>query len=141
MTLDHNIPNLSLTSKEMNLYRCGQPKDAAAWAYLKSLGIQRVIKLNTEPGDELSGMVVHPFPITTPQQIWGPVKAQLDAALLAITDNTVIHCELGENRTGTLVIAYRMKVCGWPKELAIAEAKKFEWEWSLPALHLFVEEL
>lgn len=141
MTLEHDTPNLRLVDPDRGIYASGQPRDAAAWTYLRSLGIESVIKLNTEPGDELSGMVVEPYPITTVQQIWGPVKTQLMLALSAITDNTLIHCELGENRTGTLIIAYRINVCGWSKGLAIAEAKKFEWEWSLPALHLFVEEL
>jgi protein tyrosine/serine phosphatase len=139
MTLDHDTPNLAQVVP--GLYRGGQPKDAAAWEYLRSLGCNAVIKLNTEPGDEESGMIVQRFPITTPQQIWGPVKAQLYAALAAIAPGTYIHCEAGENRTGTLVILYRVKVCGWTKDMAIAEAKKFEWEWSLPALQIFVEEL
>ena len=145
MTLDHDIPNLALVSKETALYRCGQRRDKAAWNYARSLFPPKsnplVIKLNTEPGDELSGMTVLSFPITTVQQIWGPVKAQFEAALAAITDNTIIHCQLGENRTGTLIILYRMRVCGWTKAMAVAEAKKFEWEWSLPALQVFVEEL
>ena len=89
----------------------------------------------------MSGLIVQPFPITTSQQIWGPVAPQLYAALEAITPGTFIHCELGENRTGTLVILYRMKALGWAKELAVAEADRFDWRWSLPALHLFVEEL
>lgn len=141
MTTDHDTPNLALVDKDRNIYRSGQPKDAVAWAYLMSLGIESVIKLNTEPEGETGGLVIEPYPITTPQQIWGPVKAQLDAALAAITKNTLIHCELGENRTGTLFIAYRVKVCGWSKDMAIAEANKFEWEWSLPALKVYVHEL
>lgn len=141
MTLSNNIPNLSLVDRDRNIYRSGQPKDSSAWDYIRSLGIRNVIKLNTEPGDESSGLIVEPYPITTPQQIWGPVKGQLESALAAITNDTLIHCELGENRTGTLVILYRVKICAWTKELAIAEAKNFEWEWSLPALQLFVSEL
>lgn len=126
----------------------GQPKDAAAWDFLRTLFppdvVPKVIKFNSEPGDELSRMEVHPFPITTGQQIWGPVsflKQQFEAALAVLTDNTIFHCELGENRTGTFGILYRMKVCGWTKAMAISEANKFEWEWSLPALHLFVDGL
>jgi hypothetical protein len=142
MTLDHNTPNLSqVQSAPSLLYRGGQPKDPTAWAYLRSLGLTKCIKLNTEPGDELSGMVVVRFPITTPDQIWGPVKEQLEGALTAIAPGTYVHCEIGENRTGTLMILYRMRVCGWTKEMAITEAKNFEWEWSLPALQLFVAGL
>ena len=139
MTLSNDVPNLSQVVP--GLYRGGQPKDARAWEYLRSLGLTSVIKLNTESGDELSGMIVQPFPITTVQQIWGPVKPQLESALAAISPGTYVHCEIGENRTGTLIIFYRMRVCGWTKAMAVAEAKKFEWEWSLPALQVFVEEL
>ena len=139
MTFDHYVPNLAQVVP--GLYRGGQPKDADSWDFLRSLALTNVIKLNTEPGDELSGMTVQRFPITTPQQIWGPVKAQLEAALAAIVPGTFVHCELGENRTGALIILYRIRVCGWTKELAVAEAKNFEWEWSLPALKLFVAEL
>ena len=142
MNLIHDIPNLAVVSPSPTIImRGGQPKDAAAWAYLKSLGITTSLKLNTEPGDETSGLKVAPFPITTVQQIWGPVKAQLEGALAAIVPGTYIHCEIGENRTGTLIILYRIRVCGWTKEAAITEAKKFEWEWSLPALQVFVAQL
>jgi protein tyrosine/serine phosphatase len=142
VTIVHDIPNLAVVTPAPSLVmRGGQPKDASAWAYLKLLGITTSLKLNTEPGDETSGLTVVRFPITTVQQIWGPVKAHLESALAAIVPGTYVHCEIGENRTGTLIILYRIKVCGWTKAMAIAEAKRFEWEWSLPALQLFVAEL
>lgn len=142
MILDHDIPNLAIVSPAPNLVvRGGQPKDKGAWEYIRSLGAERSVKLNLEPGDEDSGLTVLRFPITTVQQIWGPVKPQLEAALAEIVPGTYVHCEIGENRTGTLIILYRIRVCGWSKEMAIAEAKRFEWEWSLPALQLFVHEL
>ena len=142
MTLDHDIPNLKqVTPAPMLVYRGGQPRDAMAWSHLRSLGITTVVKLNTEPGDETSGLIVCPFPITTVQQIFGPVEGQLNSALSAITNGTYVHCELGENRTGTLIILYRIRVCGWTKEMAIAEANETDWGWSLPALKIFVAEL
>lgn len=139
MKLDHDIPNLAEVFT--GIYRGGQPRGSAAWAYLRSIGITTSIKLNTEPGDELSGMTVLPFPITTPQQIWGPVKPQLESALASMVNGCYVHCEKGENRTGTLVILYRIKVTGWTKDKAVEEANTLGWEWSLPALQVFVAEL
>jgi hypothetical protein len=145
MTLTNGVPNLAPVDPIRRIIRCGQPTTPAAWAFLRTMFppdvMPKVIKFNHEPGDELSGMEVIPIPISTAAQIIGPVKAKMEQALAALTDNTIVHCELGENRTGTFFIYYRMKVCGWDKARAIQEANLFEWEWSLPALHIFVDEL
>jgi tyrosine-protein phosphatase SIW14 len=37
----------------------------------------------------------------------------------------LVHCEHGEDRTGLIIAAYRVKVTGWTKEAAWNEALKF----------------
>jgi hypothetical protein len=45
---------------------------------------------------------------------------------------------MGMNRTRTVVILYRMRVCHWNKERAVAEAVRYGWETSFPALLKYV---
>ena len=145
MQLVQGIPNLLpvVDGVYSNLWRGGQPTSQASWNYLKSIGIKTIIKLNTETGDPDidPDFVVWHFPINTVQQIIGPVTSTLARAQANISSNTYFHCELGENRTGTLGIFYRVLTCGWPKAEAIKEAKLTNWAYSLPALQLAVAEL
>lgn len=124
------------------IYRGGQP-DAEGWQYLKSLGITNVIKLNTERegSDALAeslGMKVGQFVITTTQQLLGrSVEEKVKAAASNITSNTYIHCQLGRNRTGTVVGYYRVTRCGWTKAQALKEMNQYGWGDSLPGLRRF----
>jgi tyrosine-protein phosphatase SIW14 len=37
----------------------------------------------------------------------------------------LIHCQRGQDRTGLIIAAYRVKMHGWSKEVAMAEALQF----------------
>jgi len=53
------------------------------------------------------------------------------------------HCRGGRHRTGTLVAVYRVTDCGWTKEQAFEEMKKYGWYSALghkPLKEWFFEE-
>jgi hypothetical protein len=116
----HGIQNLACVDLQANIWRGGQP-DAQGWAFLSASGVSNVVKLNT--GAELApaGWCVTRCPITTWQQVFGPVGRQASNAMRAITPGTFIHCEHGVNRTGAAVMLYRVEH-GWTKAAAQATA-------------------
>jgi tyrosine-protein phosphatase SIW14 len=123
--ISHGIPNLAQV--EAGVWRGGQP-DFEGWQYLKSLGIKRDLKLNTirEASDALAisnGMEIIYLPINLEQMTIGkPDPDKLNAAIAAIKpDGTYIHCERGQDRTGLIVGAYRVKIEQWTKENAYQE--------------------
>lgn len=120
----HGIPNLVQVGPR--LYRGGQPS-SLGWAWLRSIGVTNVVKLNPESessdADAITmGMVVQRFPISTAQQNLGghPPRALLEAAVAAIGPDTYVHCEHGQDRTGLVVALWRMRQ-GWSKDQAQRE--------------------
>ena len=121
----HGIPHFAQV--EPGVWRGGQP-NAAGWEYLKSLGVKREMKLNArkEAADELAatnGIQIIYLPITLKQQTIGkPKAADLNAAVAAIKpDGTFVHCQHGQDRTGLVIGAYRVKVRHWTKTAAYKE--------------------
>jgi len=58
----------------------------------------------------------------------GISQTYLNAILGAIQQPpkpVLIHCEHGEDRTGLIVMAYRVAFCRWSKDEAMAEALRF----------------
>ena len=43
----HDIPNFSKVPHAPGVYRGGQPKSSVGWAYLQSIGVSNVVKLNS----------------------------------------------------------------------------------------------
>ena len=88
----HGIPNFAQV--EPGVWRGGQPTPEG-WKYLKSLGVTRDIKLNTEQeasdkGATTNGIQVLYFPIPTAQQtLEKPTTNTIHSAVAAIkTDGT-----------------------------------------------------
>ena len=124
----HGVPNLAQV--EPGVWRGGQP-NSEGWQYLKSLGIKKDLKLNPshEASDELAvsnGIQIIYLPISLEQMTIGkPNPSKLNAAVAAITpDGVFVHCEHGQDRTGLIVGAYRVKVEHWTKENAYQEMLK-----------------
>ena len=124
---DHGIPNFAQVSP--GIWRGGQP-NAEGWQYLKSLGVKWDVKLNTdkEASDsaaKTNGIQVISIPITLKQQILGrPTAKMLGAAVDAIkSEGTYVHCEHGQDRTGLVIGAYRVRVQRWSKSEAYKEMK------------------
>lgn len=144
----NGIPQLSPINIGAHQWRGGQP-DATGAAFLKSQGVTRRLKLNTEAegSDDAiraEGIEVRYSPITLAQQL-GLVaipKAQIraDVAYLA-AGPCFVGCERGEDRTGLVVACYRVTAEGWSKKQARAEMREhhfhpwllgltfFWWDW------------
>jgi protein tyrosine/serine phosphatase len=127
MAAPQDIPNFSQV--KTGVWRGGQPT-ANGWELLKSLGVKWVVKLNTEDeaSDEAAkatGMQVLYLPMTTIQQTIGkPLSTTLNAAVSALErEGTFVHCQHGQDRTGLVVGAYRVKVEHWTKAAAYKEMK------------------
>ncbi|HEY5041148.1 MAG TPA: hypothetical protein VIK53_04025 [Verrucomicrobiae bacterium] len=122
--ISHGVPNLALV--EPGVWRGGQP-NSKGWEYLKSLGIKQDVKINTshESSDALAvsnGMQIIYLPINFEQMTIGkPDVNKLNAAIASIKPGTYVHCEHGQDRTGLIVGAYRVKVEHWTKEQAYQE--------------------
>lgn len=59
----------------------------------------------------------------------GPTKEQIDEALSYMTDPNnqpvLVHCHHGQDRTGMVIAAYRMKYQGWSYDEAVNEMKAY----------------
>jgi tyrosine-protein phosphatase SIW14 len=79
---------------------------------------------------ELSPVRVISMPISDwPDIYWsGITQEYLNEILEAIVSAlgpTLVHCQWGRDRTGLVVAAYRVRVCGWSKDRAWAEALQY----------------
>jgi hypothetical protein len=159
----HGVPNL--VQVEAGVWRSGQPCDghdatpcADQWAYLKSLGIRRVVKLNfpDEGSDDGAGragleMVLLPMQPAGDKDVFDnalntfvhPRLETVDAAVkeLATKDGVLVHCTHGQDRTGLIVGVYRVEIDGWTKDAAYAEMVKLGFHPGLHGLHEFWEGL
>lgn len=115
----HGVPNLHQVGP--SVWRGGQPTDEG-WAYLKSLGLTNVVKLNeqTEGRDDpaFSGYY---DPISIEEQILGVPPYKIDSAVSHIGDCFYVHCSHGQDRTGLICAVYRVKHDGWTKAKAEKE--------------------
>lgn len=124
--MNHGIPNLAQV--EPGIWRGGQP-NAEGWAYLKSLGVNRSIKLNpvSEGSDvmaESNSIAVVYLPIDWSEQlILKPDAGTVYYAVQAVTNGTYIHCLHGQDRTGLIVGVYRVNREGWSKAVAREEMR------------------
>lgn len=134
-TITNGVPNLH--EVDPGVWRGGQPT-VQGWLYLKGIGVSNVVKLNTkfESSDYTDMRVVY-IPINTFHQIFGPVSNSVMRAASEITPGTFIHCKHGVNRTGTVIMVYRVKHDGWSKDRAEKEGLDYGWGDSLPALKHF----
>jgi hypothetical protein len=125
--VDHDIPNFREVSADRSIYRGGQPKSAAAWAYLHSLGVTNVVKLNlqSEVSDadaQALGMKISYFPINELHQfLLRPNAAVVSNAVAAIKPGTYVHCMEGHDRTGLIIGCKRVWQDGWAKDTAWKE--------------------
>lgn len=113
------------------LYRGGQP-NADGFRQLARMGITTVVSLraygHTARQEQDERRIVESLGmrwVSLPMRMyWRPTDGQVDA-FLAITrapGATFIHCQHGEDRTGSLVAVYRVARHGWTPEQAYAEA-------------------
>jgi protein tyrosine/serine phosphatase len=127
------------------VYRSGQPKGEADWAYLEKLGITSVIKLNKFSVDadaaeecqmaQKHGINVVPIymqPEDWPHS-WNPwaspdVKDVLQAVQILENrgkEKVLVHCAHGKDRTGLVVAVYSVRNKNLCKDAAYAEMKNY----------------
>lgn len=147
MVYERGVPNLA--EVDPGVYRSGQPSTPEAWAYLRSLGVRRVVKLNfdsegSDQGAVDAGMEVVRLPIPprddqTLSVLEPPETARVLEAVRVMSegrpgDAVLVHCSHGQDRTGVAVGAYRVLRDGWTKERARDEMLRHHFHWEIPGL-------
>jgi len=130
----HGIPNFAQVAA--GVWRSGQPPATTeAWNYIDSLGIKTVVKLNLpdEGNDDIGramGIAVHELGIQPAgdgnifDQIGHtfvePDRARVEeaVALIAAGGGVLVHCTHGQDRTGVVVGAWRVRDQRWTKSQA-----------------------
>src|SRR5258708_27341457 len=131
---DHDIPNFAVVDGAKGVYRGAQPTTPEAWKYIKSKGVQTVVKLNgdgegSDAGAEAESLTVVRLPISTVEQIFGsPKVSTVDSAVAQLRlGKGYVHCGItarsnpnslaaklgsqgGQDRTGLIVSIYRVRV-------------------------------
>jgi tyrosine-protein phosphatase SIW14 len=108
------------------VYRGGQPFSNGSWYFLYELGVEKIIKLNTEPENEPPGFTVLQCPVSLGQQVgFAPIPPTYFDSFLFAEPHFFVHCEHGQDRTGLFVAMYRVRVQGWTKVRAQQEMLKF----------------
>jgi protein tyrosine phosphatase (PTP) superfamily phosphohydrolase (DUF442 family) len=159
-TIDSSVPSLSPTPEIVpaeklslpglpnsgrvteNLFRGGQPKPDG-YQKLKDLGITLVVDFhNTGSGMEHEKQIVQGLGmryISLPASvISGPTDEQIAEFLKIVVSNpndkVFVHCNLGADRTGVAVAAFRMTQQQWNVDQAFTEMHKFHFHTFLLAM-------
>jgi protein tyrosine/serine phosphatase len=109
-----------------NLYRGAQPT-ADGMAQLKAMGIKTVVNLRAWHSDKDKVAGTGLKSVRFEMEPWHGDDAEVIQFLKIVTDTNnlpaFVHCERGADRTGMMCAMYRITVCGWTKQEAIAEMK------------------
>lgn len=105
------------------LYRSEQP-EAAGMANLAKLGVTTVINLRANHDDAAEAAGTALKLVHVPIDTWNLSDADVVAVMKAVEaapGPVLIHCQHGADRTGTMIVMYRILYQGWSKEEALAE--------------------
>jgi protein tyrosine/serine phosphatase len=113
------------------IYRGGQPtQEGVAW--LKQRGMRTVINLRHFHGEtergwvEAAGMHYERIELASSD---APKPAQVERFLELVRDPSLhpiyVHCLHGVDRTGVMMVVYRMEIAGWSNAHAVAEMDHF----------------
>ena len=142
-TETHGIPNLSQV--DPGVWRSGQPAGAEGWAYLKSLGVTRVVKLDfeheaSEDGARAVGIEIVYAAFEPDENLLHTVEApdpgnvDLAVAELSKGGGVLFHCLHGQDRTGYVAGRYRVLHDHWSKTAAYHEMLGHGFHPELPGL-------
>jgi protein tyrosine/serine phosphatase len=134
---------------DAHLYRGAQPKPAA-YAQLKKMGIDTVVRFNSEGHEDMAaektqveslGMRFVGLPWSTSGEPSHQQVVTLLALLRANHDGkTFVHCRVGADRTGVMVALYRLAFSHWNTAQALEEMRAFHYHrLFLPHLQRYVE--
>ncbi|MDK1032923.1 MAG: tyrosine-protein phosphatase [Planctomycetia bacterium] len=110
------------------LYRGAQPT-RAGFEKLKEMGIRTIVNLRVTHSDrdDIEGLGLKYVRISF--KPWRPenedVMKFLEVTADAENHPVFVHCNRGEDRTGTMVAVYRMVGEGWPRDVAVKEMRLF----------------
>jgi len=127
------------------VYRSGQPKGDAEWAYLERIGTKTVVKLNelskdADESEELSLAKKHNINVipiyVSPEDFphnWNPWahpdEKALAQAVETLENNNdlpiLVHCSHGKDRTGLVVAVYSVRNKKYCKDAAFNEMKHY----------------
>lgn len=112
-----------------NLYRGAQPAPDG-YATLKMMGVKTVVNLRTTSSEKQKVEAMGMKSVEVPLSVLSDVNTKAVSAIIDIMKNpdnqpVYIHCRQGQDRTGIVVAAYRMKVDGWSFKDAEAEMQSF----------------
>lgn len=126
----YNLPGLSNVGRVATGVLRGAQPGKNGYATLKAMGVKTVIDMRTTANEqkqvEAAGMRAVAFPIVMTRDGLKE-KVERVVALMADPANqpVYIHCRHGQDRTGIVVAAYRMKQQGWSLADAEAEMQAF----------------
>lgn len=115
------------------LYRGAQPR-AGGLEKLAALGINTIINLRADDqratdeknAAEAAGLRYFNFPLSRSGR---PSRTDIQRILATIEDpqngTVFVHCAQGEDRTGVVIAAYRIRRDGWTSAQAKAEANRY----------------
>ena len=112
-----------------NIYRGAQPLPEG-YSTLKKMGIKTVINLRTTSSEKQAVEAAGMKSVEVPLSVFNDVNLKTVNAIIDRMKNpdnqpVFIHCKQGQDRTGIVVAAYRMKVDGWALTDAEAEMQSF----------------
>ncbi len=140
------IPNVQVTDPQ--LFRGGQPLEAA-WPLLANAGVKLVVNLRNDPVPDEEIDVLH-FGmryLASPMNGWGrPGPLQVDSIVDRIAQEisrnqpVFVHCQHGDDRTGTIIACYRIRIQGWTNQEALREAENLHMSWVEILMRDFIED-
>ncbi len=108
---------------DQKLYRSAQPKPGD-FEKLYAMGIHRILNLQQfhNDQDEIGNLPIKEYRV--PISVLNPKYDDLVKAVRYIIQSdapVLVHCMQGSDRTGAVVVAYRIAIQDWSKENAIKE--------------------
>jgi protein tyrosine/serine phosphatase len=127
------------------IYRSGQPKGEADWAYLKKIGITSVVKLNKfsfdadaaeecqmakKYGIDVESIYMQPEDWPHNWNPWAsPDVTEIMKAVQLLENRgnkkVLVHCAHGKDRTGLVVAVYSVRNKNYCKDAAYNEMKSY----------------
>src|SRR6185369_14790619 len=125
-----NLPGLSNVGRVAPGVLRGAQPGKEGYATLKRLGVKTVIDMRTTATEkaavEAAGMKAIAIPIEMTRK---GLKEKVDRVVALMADPAnqpvYVHCRHGQDRTGIIVAAYRMKQQGWSLADAETEMQAF----------------